>query len=87
MNDIESLIPQGWLFLSADFSCKTSSFDMFADHDTGSVMLVRNYEGQRAFYALESYEERDAFQLYVLGSGKTLREAVENAVEHIQKEE
>lgn len=77
--DAETIIPHGWLFNSADFSCLA-----YGSRDYGGVMLVRDAVGRVEFHALPADSpEREAFQLYVSGKGKTLREAIAAAVASI----
>lgn len=75
--EAESQIPAGWQFNTADFSCLASG-----RHKKGNVTLVRDAAGRAEFNALCQKEnfDADAFQLYIYGSGATLREAIADAV-------
>lgn len=73
-NAIESLIPPGWRFYSADFS--------LAPAEPGRVLLTRDAEGTAWWHSL-SLEESDAVPLFVSGRGATFRAAVAAAVAEI----
>ncbi|WP_250518634.1 hypothetical protein [Caballeronia sp. ATUFL_M1_KS5A] len=74
--DLESRIPDGWRFYTADFSGSRSP---------GSATLIRDDKGKAEWLAL-SDEEREATDLYVFGRGNTFREAIDAAIAAIAKE-
>jgi hypothetical protein len=76
--DAESLIPQGWKFCTADFSVMASGL-----RGHGWVTLKRDATGVAQFNALPDDAAREAFQLYISGKGKTIREAIANAASQI----
>jgi len=73
---LESFIPRGWVFYSADFSLLVSG------HGLGSVMIRRDKEGTECWHSL-SDAEKERVQLYVTGVGRSVGEALQNAVEQI----
>jgi uncharacterized Zn finger protein (UPF0148 family) len=74
--EVESLIPKGWVLNTADFSMLGAGL-----REHGWVMLKRDASGAREFYAIPDDDEvaREAFQLFVCGKGKTIREAIIDA--------
>ena len=72
--ELESIVPQGWKFLSADFSL------MAARHPNaqGMVMFVRDDEGRKAWHALPD-ELKESTALYANGRGVTLHAAFRDA--------
>jgi hypothetical protein len=75
---VEQVVPAGWLFYTSDFSTVASG-----RAEKGSVTLMRDAAGRAEFHALATEGEKDAFQLYVNGTGSSLREAIANAVANI----
>lgn len=71
--DLEGLIPTGWKICTADFSHIAAG-----KTKPGNVMLVRDVEGKKAWHALDE-EARERTDLYIYGTGRTLREAVIHA--------
>lgn len=72
--DIESIVPNGWKFLSADFSLMASG----RPNAQGTVMFVRDDEERKAWHALPD-ELKESSALYVHGVGVTLNAAFRDA--------
>lgn len=72
-------IPEGWCFMSADFSLQAAGKSGF-----GGVMLVRDLAGKEAWHAL-SEEEQEIEPLYIGGEGRTVLEAIVNAAGRVPK--
>ena len=63
-------IPDGWVFLSADFSMQANGRSEY-----GGAMLMRNKHSRHKWHTL-SDEDKEKVPLYASGSGKTLQEAI-----------
>jgi hypothetical protein len=73
---LETLIPEGWRFYTADFSMQATG-----KRNCGSVMLIRDEKGVAEWHKLPAdlKESDDGPPLYLSGTGKTLQEAIEEA--------
>ena len=69
-------IPKGWVFSSADFSLQASGAS-----DSGSVMLVRGGMARVGWHQLTE-AQKESIPLYVSGTGKTIAQAIANAVKN-----
>lgn len=69
-------IPKGWAFSSADFSLQVSGAS-----DSGSVMLVRGGMARVGWHQLTE-AQKELIPLYVSGTGKTIAQAIANAVKN-----
>ena len=69
-------IPKGWVFSSADFSLQASGAS-----DSGSVMLVRGGMARVCWHQLTEAQQ-ESIPLYVSGTGKTIAQAIANAVKN-----
>ena len=68
--------PDGWCFMSADFSIQASGVDA-----TGQVMLVRAPADKARWHAMPESCRADVFgpPLYIHGSGPTFTDAMADA--------
>lgn len=66
-------IPQGWRFYSADFSIEDSA---------GYILLCRDKAGTKWWHSLDETGKAN-IDLYVSGYGKTVNEAINNAIKYI----
>ena len=73
---LETLIPEGWRFYTADFSMQATG-----KRNCGSVMLIRDEKGVAEWHKLpdDLKESDDGPPLYLSGTGKTLQEAIKEA--------
>jgi hypothetical protein len=73
---LETLIPEGWRFYTADFSMQATG-----KRNCGSVMLIRDEKGVAEWHKLpdDLKESDDGPPLYLSGTGKTLQEAIKKA--------
>lgn len=69
---IESLIPAGWVFNSADFSLIANGYDK-----PGHVCLIRSGPDRKAWNA---HADADVCPLHAYGYGKTFAEAIQAAI-------
>ena len=67
-------IQQGWAFMSADFSVQSSG----KSGATGEVWLIRSPQDRARWHTLAE-DEQDNIDLYVVGNGLTLEDAIQDA--------
>ena len=78
--DEASLIPAGWVFLSADFSSVAKRAS-----NAGTVTLTRDYAGTQRWASLTKAEQED-HPLFIRGYGATISEAICKAIPHIKRQ-
>lgn len=74
--EVESFIPSGWEFDTADFSIRGAD---------GYVCLRRDKKGTEWWHGL-SEEDRERTDLYVYGRASSLVQAIKNAVSNVREE-
>ena len=79
-DSIENQIPDGWTFLTADFSVRAARGNRYA----GSVILIRTAEQKQIWHwhniSSNIEDEDDLPKLYAKGFGYTIEEALKDAI-------
>jgi hypothetical protein len=75
--DAEFVVPDGWVFYSADFSCVVSGRTL-----KGQIMLKRDPSGEKWWHSLTE-EQQEETDLYVRGNGVTIQSAIDEAASKI----
>jgi hypothetical protein len=75
--DAEFVVPDGWVFYSADFSCVVSGRTL-----KGQIMLKRDPDGKNWWHSLTEKQQEDT-DLYVRGNGVTVQSAIDDAASKI----